>query len=260
MSSELPVISNPLNNPLMRAGEKFERTAAAKAGTDEAGIRQAAQEFESLFVSYLLKVMRETIEQTGEEGSGFGREIYTEMFDQEVARGMAQKSVLGIADMVVRRLTPEKSSGADKPAVPSPTPSSDGRDPEDIPDFQLPVHAPVSSHFGPRRDPFSHRLGVHKGIDIAAPAGTQVQAAMAGEVVTARYEPGYGNTVVLRHADGLETRYAHLGTVEVRPGDHVLSRGALGSVGNTGRSTGPHIHFEVISHGARIDPEDAMSD
>ncbi len=113
MSSDLPAISNPLNHPLMTAGERFERTAKAK-GNDEAGLRQAAQEFESLFVSYLLKVMRETIEQSEDPGSGFGRQIYTELFDQELARGMAQRSVLGIGDLVVRHLESDKAATTGK--------------------------------------------------------------------------------------------------------------------------------------------------
>jgi murein DD-endopeptidase MepM/ murein hydrolase activator NlpD len=255
MSSDLPVISNPMSNPLMRAGEQFEQSVRNRAANDQAGLRQAANEFESLFVSYLLKVMRETIDQSTEEGTGFGREIYTELFDQEVSRGIAQKGVLGIADMLVRHM------GSDKAAEPVSAPTTGTPDSgEDIPDFQLPVRAPVSSGFGVRRDPFTHTLKSHKGIDIAAPEGTVVQAALAGEVVKARYEPGYGNTVVIRHADGLETRYAHLGTVTVKEGERVPSLRVIGSVGNTGRSTGPHLHFEVISRGMPINPEEALAD
>ncbi len=264
MSSDLPALSNPLNNPLMRAGEQFERTARAH-GSDEAGLRQAAREFESLFVSYLLKVMRETIGQSDEPGSGFGRQIYTELFDQELARGMAQRSALGIADLVVRHLASERAApaepeaGTDTRPAGVPDPSSNVIEP-DIPDFRLPVQAPVSSGFGLRRDPFNHRLKVHRGIDIAAPAGTEVQAALGGEVVSARYERGYGNTVVIRHSDGLQTRYAHLDTLTVKEGEVVPPLHVLGAVGNTGRSTGPHLHFEVIRNGARIDPEQALAE
>jgi murein DD-endopeptidase MepM/ murein hydrolase activator NlpD len=258
LSSDLPVISNPLDSPLLRAGEQFERTVRSKSGTDEAGLRKAASEFESLFVSYLLKVMRETIDESTAEGSGFGRQIYTELFDQEVARGMAQRGVLGIGDMVVHRLESAKSAEPDTPASSSIQPSAGAG--EDIPDFQLPVHAPVSSAFGMRRDPFTHQMKAHKGIDIAAPEGTAVQAALGGEVVSARYEYGYGNTVVLRHAGGMETRYAHLGSISVREGEQVASQTVLGSVGSTGRSTGPHLHFEVIDNGRQINPEEALTD
>ncbi|MBT1623177.1 M23 family metallopeptidase [Curtobacterium flaccumfaciens pv. oortii] len=94
----------------------------------------------------------------------------------------------------------------------------------------------------------------HHGIDFAAPIGTAVVAAMPGSVVSAGALGGYGNQVLLQHADGTQTRYGHLSTIGVRPGQ-VLSAGQrLGAVGNTGVSTGAHLHFEVIVDGVPVDP------
>ncbi len=94
----------------------------------------------------------------------------------------------------------------------------------------------------------------HQGIDFAAPIGTTVVAAMPGSVVSAGVLGGYGNQVLLQHADGTQTRYGHLSAIGVRPGQ-VLSAGQrLGAVGNTGVSTGAHLHFEVIVGGVPVDP------
>jgi murein DD-endopeptidase MepM/ murein hydrolase activator NlpD len=77
---------------------------------------------------------------------------------------------------------------------------------------------------------------------------------LSGTVVSAGYENGYGNTILIQHSGGLQTRYAHLGSMNVKTGDVVASQQMIGSVGDTGRSTGPHLHFEVIKMGKAIDP------
>jgi len=82
-----------------------------------------------------------------------------------------------------------------------------------------------------------------------------VPAAAGGTVVTADEQGGYGLTVVIRHPDGIESRYAHLSSIAVRPGDSVTRGQQIGRVGSTGRSTGPHLHFEVTAAGRRVDPE-----
>ena len=130
---------------------------------------------------------------------------------------------------------------------------------EEVPDFRLPVSAPVSSGFGLRSDPFSRKIRFHKGIDLAAPLGTEVRAAMGGKVAFAGYERGYGTTVVIQHGD-TRTRYAHLGAVHVKNGDMVGETDAIGSVGSSGRSTGPHLHFEVTRVGEAIDPTAVLAD
>ena len=112
----------------------------------------------------------------------------------------------------------------------------------------------ISSAFGLRKDPFSGQTRFHKGLDIAAPEGMKVVAALPGTVIAAEYEPGYGNAVVIQHNDGIQTKYAHLASITVKAGDVIALEGALGTVGNTGHSTGSHLHFEVIRMGKPVDP------
>jgi murein DD-endopeptidase MepM/ murein hydrolase activator NlpD len=234
----------------------------------------AAREFESLFVAYLLKIMRETIEESGLFEEGLGKSVYTELFDQEVARLIAQRGAFGISDLLIKQFDKPESLGnetQDKkapelpvtpdPAREQPQPSGPGAGTaDDIPAFLLPVQAPISSSYGSREDPFSHKIQFHKGIDLAAPKGTEVLAALGGRVVYAGSDSGYGNTVVVQHEKGFQTRYAHLESLAVRAGDTLQTHQLLGTVGSTGRSTGPHLHFEIVEYGERIDPLSAMAD
>ncbi|HTV01660.1 MAG TPA: peptidoglycan DD-metalloendopeptidase family protein, partial [Luteitalea sp.] len=113
----------------------------------------------------------------------------------------------------------------------------------------------VSSSYGWRSDPFKGQSKFHSGIDLAARYGTEVPAAAGGTVVAAGENGGYGLTVVVRHPNGYESRYAHLSSLAVREGDTVARGQQVGRVGSTGRSTGPHLHFEVTQAGQRVDPE-----
>lgn len=117
--------------------------------------------------------------------------------------------------------------------------------------FGMPVKsARRTSDFGPRRDPLGRGRALHKGIDFAGPRGTPILATADGVVTFAGRQRGYGNIVIISHAFGVETRYAHLHRLHVKPGQQV-SRGAhIADMGNTGRSTGTHLHYEV-----RIDEE-----
>jgi len=112
----------------------------------------------------------------------------------------------------------------------------------------------LSSGFGPRNDPINGRRAEHRGVDIAARRGTSVHPLMAGAVTFSGWQRGYGNVVILRHADGIETVYAHNRENLVRQGDTVDESTVLARVGSTGRATGPHLHFEVREHGRQVDP------
>lgn len=107
---------------------------------------------------------------------------------------------------------------------------------------------------------FGRRWGrMHKGTDWACPVGTTVYASCAGTVIQASYSGGYGNCVVISHADGRTTRYAHNSKLLVKTGQHVEQGEAVALSGNTGRSTGPHVHFELYVNGAAVDPLDYIS-
>jgi murein DD-endopeptidase MepM/ murein hydrolase activator NlpD len=109
-----------------------------------------------------------------------------------------------------------------------------------------PVDGPVGSGFGFRPDPFTGRGALHTGLDFLADVGTPIMAAAGGMVVNVEVHPGYGNLVEIDHGNGLMTRYAHASKVMVKQGDLVKRGQLVAQVGNTGRSTGPHLHFEVL--------------
>ncbi len=110
------------------------------------------------------------------------------------------------------------------------------------------------SNFGWRIDPFSGTRAFHEGMDFMAEVGTPARAAAGGVVIYSDFHPQYGNMIEIDHDNGLITRYAHLSQRQVKVGDVVLSGGKIGAVGNTGRSTGPHLHFEVRQNGAPLNP------
>ncbi|KAF4531220.1 hypothetical protein B566_EDAN019272 [Ephemera danica] len=110
----------------------------------------------------------------------------------------------------------------------------------------MPVDGPVGSGFGFRQDPFTGRAALHTGLDFPVETGTPVRAAAGGVVVRGESHPAYGNVLELDHGNGLVTRYAHLSKSLVNQGDLVRRGQFIGHVGSTGRSTGPHLHFEVL--------------
>lgn len=112
----------------------------------------------------------------------------------------------------------------------------------------------LSSRFGYRNDPFSGRLAWHNGIDFAGPEGSNIVAVAAGIVTTAREDGGYGYRIDINHSNGYVTRYAHAKELLVNVGDIVTKGDVIALMGNTGRSTGPHVHFEVHYRGESVDP------
>jgi murein DD-endopeptidase MepM/ murein hydrolase activator NlpD len=118
---------------------------------------------------------------------------------------------------------------------------------------------PVSSSFGTRHDPFTGRRARHTGLDIPARHGTPILASGGGRVIFAGYKGAYGLAAVVDHGDGLSTLYGHASKLLVRVGDVVLPQQKIALVGSTGRSTGPHLHFEVIRDGKRVEPRQYLA-
>lgn len=112
----------------------------------------------------------------------------------------------------------------------------------------------ISDVYGARTDPFTGKPAFHQGLDLACTAGTAVRAVQGGVVTAAAYSPSYGNHLRILHPDGCETRYAHLQYLYVRPGEVVQAGQTLGTVGQTGRATGAHLHLELWQQGAACDP------
>ena len=117
-----------------------------------------------------------------------------------------------------------------------------------------PIDGPVGSGFGFRSDPFTGRAALHTGLDFPAEAGTVIHAAAGGLVVTTDRHADYGNMVEIDHGNGLLTRYAHTSVALVKAGDLVKRGQPVAQVGTTGRSTGPHLHFEVLVDGVPQNP------
>ena len=113
----------------------------------------------------------------------------------------------------------------------------------------------ISSRYGYRKDPFTGKKSFHHGVDIAGKKDSEVFAVASGIVTEARRKSGYGYLVEIAHADGLVTRYAHNSRIVVKVGDLINKGDNLGFMGSTGRSTGPHVHFEIAKNGKSINPE-----
>jgi len=117
----------------------------------------------------------------------------------------------------------------------------------------------ISSGFGKRIDPFSGLWTTHKGLDFPAPEGTPVMAAAGGVVIVQEHHPAFGNVVEIDHGNQLVTRYAHTSRAVVKLGDLVRRGQKIAEVGSTGRSTGAHLHFEVLVQGVQHDPQKFLS-
>lgn len=120
----------------------------------------------------------------------------------------------------------------------------------------MPVNGYLTDDFGVRNNPFSGEgFESHQGLDIAADFGTPVQATADGIVIMAESHAGYGNLVAIYHSNGITTRYGHLSKIGVEVGQRVRRGDQIGNVGSTGRSTGPHVHYEVRENDQPVDPQ-----
>jgi murein DD-endopeptidase MepM/ murein hydrolase activator NlpD len=116
------------------------------------------------------------------------------------------------------------------------------------------IGAKISSKFGTRRDPFLGRSAFHSGMDFKAKSGTRVRSVGKGKVISAGWKGGYGKMVEIDHGHGTTTRYAHLSRINVSVGKYVNTDTVIGKVGSTGRSTGPHLHYEIRRFGKAVNP------
>jgi murein DD-endopeptidase MepM/ murein hydrolase activator NlpD len=123
--------------------------------------------------------------------------------------------------------------------------------------YRKPVIGEVefTSGFGVRSDPFLGRPAMHTGLDFRASTGDPVRATANGKVVSSGWSGGYGRMVEIDHGNGLATRYGHMSEINVRVGDQIRIGQVIGAVGSTGRSTGPHLHYETRIDGDAVDPQ-----
>ena len=225
-----------------------------------APLEQVAQQFEAILLAEVLKNLSESVSGTTSEGA-FGGALDGVMW-QEMFRQITESRQIGLADAVYRQLSDNADATVDASSVGPPPQSRPLR--ESATPLPLdresagpthPVNGVVSSRYGMRRDPLDASARFHHGLDVAAPEGTAVRAPASGRVVFAGTRGGYGQAVVVEHPDGFQTLFAHLSQIDVAVGATIDQGAVLGRVGQSGRATGPHLHFEVRKEGERIDPE-----
>ena len=210
---------------------------------DPEAVKKAAREMESLFAYEMIKAMRAT---TGDaEKKGLGKDTYMTMFDMELSKLFAERG-LGLQEMFSKGI--QAASGVGKSAQPgSVTEELRTILPEDR-------NLRISSDFGLRKDPISGDQKFHQGLDIPAPMGTGIHPVKPGTVSFSGEQAGYGNVVIIDHGDGFVSKYAHNTENIVNTGDSVSPETVIATVGSTGRSTGPHVHFEVTYQGEKVHP------
>jgi murein DD-endopeptidase MepM/ murein hydrolase activator NlpD len=219
----------------------LEKTAGKQ---DPESIKKVAKDMEALFAYEMIKAMRAT---TGEsDKKGLGSDTYMTMFDLELSKLFAERG-LGLQDMFTKGLS-AASGKAKKGPLENVTDELKTILPED-------GHPRISSGFGLRKDPISGDRKFHHGLDIPAPAGTGIHPVKPGTVQFSGEQAGYGNVVIIDHGDGFVSKYAHNQANLVSTGDSVNPATVIATVGNTGRSTGPHVHFEVAYQGEKVDPQ-----
>jgi murein DD-endopeptidase MepM/ murein hydrolase activator NlpD len=228
-------------------------------------IRRLAQEFEALLMTQTLRGMRQAMLDEDEQESGLGASALFDTNDVELARVLSRAGGFGLADALLnafeRQITPLAPASADA-AQASTGPHVESHSEPVVPvrlnprglAAALTDQAPVSSAFGWRRDPFTGSARFHQGVDIAVAYGTDVKAAAHGRVTFSGAQSGYGNTVVVDHGGGRQTRYAHLADTAVLEGQVVNEGQVLGRSGSSGRASGPHLHFELLVNGKAVDP------
>lgn len=200
--------------------------------------RSAAQ-LHQLLVRELLKGAHVIPELQG-AGGGFARDTFIDVIAEVVARAEVPGDP-----------SPGHPTHAEHPVAARATPHG-------FVDAVVEGPGRISSRFGDRVDPFTGAHRHHRGVDVAAPEGTPITSLGAGEVVFAGERGGYGLTVEVRSADGRLTRYAHARALGVSVGDRVSPGDVIAEVGSTGRSTGPHVHVEVLEGGIAVDPTTAL--
>jgi murein DD-endopeptidase MepM/ murein hydrolase activator NlpD len=253
-------------------------TTQAPSATDPTKIRDLAAQFESLLIAQLMKDLRASMTEDEKSEDGFNVSPLGDAMNSELGLALSRAGGFGLgeslAGAMLRQASPDVPANLDPsllnlpsldaPSIQAPTvatPPSAAPAPATTPAAQPAKHSSgrVSSRFGWRQDPIDGQSRFHKGTDVAMAYGQDVRAATAGRVVSVGERSGYGLTVVVSHGHGLETRYAHLSSAGVRPGDAVGAGDVIARTGNSGRSTGPHLHFEVLDRGQPVDPEAWLS-
>lgn len=248
------------------------RAGAARANQDPASraderqrLEKLATEFESTLMLQMLRDMRRAGRWNDDESVDTGEtQSIFEMLDAEFAAQMSRVQGFGMTKQLLDTFdrlqgTAPAPAGSDGSRGVSSVPPAGvaaalGMPGEEQPEGWVRA-ADVTSAFGWRRDPLTGEARFHRGIDVRAAYGQDVAVPAAGQVRFSGTQGDYGTTVLVEHADGTRTRYAHLSVALVQAGDVVRAGDVIGRAGSTGRATGPHVHVEVLgADGRQIDP------
>ncbi len=256
---------------IQRARAEAAARSEAEPGSERERLMRVAQEFESMLMLQMLKEMRKAGSWDNEEDgkSGFGAETMLDTIDVELAGHLARAQGLGLGKQLLdalQRMHPEGDRSTPDPhvvpdggSIKTESGGSKQQDPPDTADAGLVLNlgpGDITSGYGWRQDPIHGAARFHRGIDIRAAYGQDVPSAASGRVISAGTEGGYGQTVVVEHAGGVRTRYAHLSMTMVAAGDEVAEGQLVGRAGRSGRATGTHLHFEVTNAGGEaLNPE-----
>lgn len=222
--------------------------------------RELSKKIEAIFLTEMLKVLLSDTSISKDKTLS----TYMTFLIPEIATMMAEREV-GIGRFLTENQNFLKGLSKDgkiqlEPAVEIRESFTDNEDeinsgklslPKNL---SLPVKGQITSRFGLRIDPIDGKLRHHNGIDIAVPKGTKVNPVLPGKVIYSGYSNGYGNCVIIEHEGGIQTVYAHNSKNLVKVGDIVSKDDVIALSGATGRTTGPHLHFEVRKQGVPLNP------
>lgn len=234
--------------------------SVAPTGLADESRADAARKLEAYFLRRMLAEVRM---QSDDPllGGGVGGSVFREMLDEALSDTMAEAGGFGIASVISAQLGGDRPRAIDAVGAVGASGALDsyraGHGAGTLSAMPVDGHR-ITSGFGMRTGPISGKPGMHHGVDIPLAAGSPIRAAGSGTVVRAESLPVLGNTVVIDHGDGLQTRYAHMSDMSVQPGQTLEAGDPIGAVGSTGQSAGPHLHFEVRRDGKAVDPIEEM--
>jgi murein DD-endopeptidase MepM/ murein hydrolase activator NlpD len=210
--------------------------ASAPSSLDEKNPRSIAAKVQAMFMEVMIQSMEATVgAEDGLFGSSSSSDIYRGMFREQLAAQLSGQLGGPLRQQLEKGMVKDPGDVL-KPELAPHIPEAP----------MLPISGVVTSEMGWRKDPFNGHMALHKGTDIAAKAGTPIQAVADGTVIESGAKGTFGNAVVIQTDDGRRMLYAHNQQNFVRVGDRVVRGDAIAAVGATGRATGPHVHFEVL--------------
>lgn len=244
-----------------RIGDLVSRARAVASGLEEATpqdrraqLASIAAEFESMLLGQMLGAMRQAAKWGGEDAEeGLGSRALFDVLDVELVSELSRSGGLGLGQELLKSLDRSFTEGAAGSGGSGLPMAAAGRPAVSV--DPAAVARQISSGYGWRTDPFEKAPRFHRGLDLAAAYGDEVRAAAPGRVLVRGEQGGYGTTVVVEHADGARSRYAHLSGTAVAVGEQVHAGQVIGRAGASGRATGPHVHFEVTMEGRAVDPQ-----